>query len=961
MDSNQWQSFLKQCLDILRNGNSKYDGLKAINEFINLITLKLVENRIGDFNNETDGIINIGLDCKFSYLYDNFCDIKKYGYKNAKGLYDLLYNYERVWVFEDEIDDNLNHISQIKKRNNKLDCIIYRFNNFKSKISKITENIIDYKNITTFNSNHCYDVLNLVIKIHETFGTIDISTFKYDAFGEAYEKMIADELGSGSKRFGQFFTKRDLIKLIINELDIKKNDICYDPACGTGGFLLGFAQYSKKFKNYKDFIENNIYGQEYLPEVYKTLSFNMLANNYDKALNNISLGDSISDNSYHTKILNKFDIIAANPPFGVSINTRPEIYPIQVKNSVALFLQHIYYSLKDGGKAGVIIDRGILNNGSDKKTSWETKLRKFLLEKTNIYKIINLPTGIFKHTNFATSVIFFIKGNPTKSTKYIEGYFKEDDKGKGDKTLYLNEGKILNINEIKNNNYSLKYDDYFKEKIESDIDDKYVKLGDICKILPKSKHQASDAKIDGQYNYYTSSSIIKKSNFNDYKDECLIIGSGGNGSLFIDKNFSCSADNFILKSDTNKYIYYYLKINFCTLYKLYKGNGLKHLSSTDLKKFMIPNLSLDHQNEIVEFLDDIYKNIKIEDTIKYFKDKPIFNLLIEKNYNGFKDIIYFQERVPVLIQELERVPVLIQELERVPVNKNLMIRSIFNKYKPKSEIMKLGDIVKFDIGGTPSRKETKYFNGNHLWVSVSELNNNIINNTKEKITDLGIEHSSVKLIKKGSILLSFKLSIGKMGIAGCDMYCNEAIAFFKHDNKIINKYLYYWFLYNDISKYASGQIGIGSLNKTSLFNIKIPLPSLDIQQEIINKIEKLNESNSHYESYSNILKVEINNIMEIINNMTILTNNKQLNKEESDKEEFDKEESDKEESDKEESNKEESDKEESDKDANDSDNEIQEIEYKNKLYHLIDNKIYNIVNGKTGELFGEYINGKIKK
>jgi restriction endonuclease S subunit len=93
-----------------------------------------------------------------------------------------------------------------------------------------------------------------------------------------------------------------------------------------------------------------------------------------------------------------------------------------------------------------------------------------------------------------------------------------------------------------------------------------------------------------------------------------------------------------------------------------------------------------------------------------------------------------------------------------------------------------------------------------------------------------------------------------MGIVGKDMYWNEAIAFFKHDNIITNKYLYNWFLYNDISKYASGQIGVGSLNKTSLYNIKISLPSLEIQEEIINKIEKLNEHNSHYESYSNILK-----------------------------------------------------------------------------------------------------------
>jgi hypothetical protein len=90
MDSLQWHSFLKSCLDILRDGDSKFDGLKAINEFINLITLKLVENRIGDFNDNNNNIINIGLDCKFSYLYNNFCNVNKHGNTKAYDLYDLL-------------------------------------------------------------------------------------------------------------------------------------------------------------------------------------------------------------------------------------------------------------------------------------------------------------------------------------------------------------------------------------------------------------------------------------------------------------------------------------------------------------------------------------------------------------------------------------------------------------------------------------------------------------------------------------------------------------------------------------------------------------------------------------------------------------------------------------------------------------------------------------------------------
>lgn len=87
----------------------------------------------------------------------------------------------------------------------------------------------------------------------------------------------------------------------------------------------------------------------------------------------------------------------------------------------------------------------------------------------------------------------------------------------------------------------------------------------------------------------------------------IIIGSGGNGSIHIDNNFSCSADNFVLDITDNNinYIFYFLKLNFCELYKLYRGNGLKHLSTKDLLNFKISTPATQHQQEIVEFLDTI--------------------------------------------------------------------------------------------------------------------------------------------------------------------------------------------------------------------------------------------------------------------------------------------------------------------------------------------------------------------
>ena len=875
MESIQWQAFIKSCLDILRNGQSKFDGLKAINEFITLITLKLVENRISDFdenNDSDDNNIKIGLDCKITYLYNTYCkpnnsDKKKDIDKKTNELFDLLYNINRNYDIEDEMDDNLKHVGQVRKLNNKKECVIVRFNKYTTQLNKLTDNINDFKTITTFDKSHSDDVQKLIIKIHETFDNIDMKTFNYDAFGNAYEKIIAEELGNNSKRNGQYFTKRELIELIINELDIKPNHICYDPACGTGGFLLGF---TNKFKDNYNFIKNNIYGREYLYEVYKILNFNILANNCDKAFQNITNGDSIRDDHYHKQVMNKFDIVGANPPFGVSIDTIPKDYPIKVKNSVACFLQHIYFSLKEGGKAGVIIDRGILNNGTDKKNCWEGKLRKFLLEKTNIYKIINLPTGIFKHTNFSTSVVFFVKGTPTKEVKYIEGYFKKEDKGKGDKKLYLGEEKVISIKDIIDKNYSLKYDDYFKEQvvIQEEDQDKWVKLGDVCdlnkgKILPIAK------MIKGEYPVIGGGQ--KPSGYhNEYnrKENCILISGSGSYAGLISRYPSkiWASDCFSIETKdkiilNEYYLYYYLKFNQENIYKLQHGQGQPHVNTNDMTNFLIPNLTLDHQEEIVKFLDEIYTDVDIDETIKYYKEKPIFNLLIEKRYVDFKDIIDYQPRIKFITSELDNIK----------KYNNIMVRSIFNKYRNNCETKKLGDICDIQKGNFNSGDMN---NKGDIPFYTASVNSPV--GTHDKHT---LDYPEYIIFAKDGGNKTNPLSLTS-GIAK-SYYIKGKSAIASHSIAFINlklvkcKYLYYYLnsFRTNLMKMAKYGSGLGHISLVDIKNFNIQIPTLEKQQEIVNIIENLESQESHYNKYSKILKEELDNIMEIIGNMCILSNN----------------------------------------------------------------------------------------
>ncbi len=174
------------------------------------------------------------------------------------------------------------------------------------------------------------------------------------------------------------------------------------------------------------------------------------------------------------------------------------------------------------------------------------------------------------------------------------------------------------------------------------------------------------------------------------------------------------------------------------------------------------------------------------------------------------------------------------------------------------------------IGGTPSRTKKQFFSGTHLWVKIGDISKSKglpIAETEEKLSNEGVESSSVKLIPEGTVLLSFKLSVGKMAIAGADLYTNEAIAaLIPKDNRIIPKYLYYVIPKLDglgTRKAAKGKTS----SKARLSEVLIPVPSRRVQKELVLAMEreearirtyeqKIEQSNARKETLLNGLTME---------------------------------------------------------------------------------------------------------
>ncbi len=153
----------------------------------------------------------------------------------------------------------------------------------------------------------------------------------------------------------------------------------------------------------------------------------------------------------------------------------------------------------------------------------------------------------------------------------------------------------------------------------------------------------------------------------------------------------------------------------------------------------------------------------------------------------------------------------------------------------------LSDLVEINIGKTPSRSIPQYFGKGETWLSIRDMNGQkFLSISKEEITDLGIKESKIKVVKKGTLLFSFKLSIGKVAIADKDLFTNEAIASFPiiDQNKLDINYLYQVMKSFDFTDGGVRAVKGKTLNKTKLKKIKIPLPTLFVQKQIASILDQ---------------------------------------------------------------------------------------------------------------------------
>jgi type I restriction-modification system DNA methylase subunit len=647
-------------------------------------------------------------------------------------------------------------------------------------------------------------------KLMEQINKIDINikNISVDIFGEIYEIFINGYEKTGGK-LGQFFTNRNFINIIFNLLNFENNHKTIykflDPCAGTGGFTIETKKHISNVELHSNEIEKS---------TFTYLNLNMILNGYSD-LSNLKLVNSL----HHVEPKEKFDLILTNPPFGQKpkyddmlkkfeelycvdlynaeksgggdekkikaevLKRFKAIFPYKANKGELLFLQLCMYKLNSGGKCAIVLPDGQLLFGKGTNQS----VRKYLLDNFRLERILFNPSGTFEHTSIKTCVFFFskptetpLKGEP--ATKSVEFW-----KATADCKHWSILGS-LTYYELKANGFNLCYEKYISqaesEKKYQDIssDFEWKTLGEICQFLPKSNRKASFGKEKGDYNFYTSSEKVKKCDELDYKEELLIIGTGGYPNIKIDNMFSCSADNIICKSInkdiSNKYVYYHILNNMDLLSDKFEGVGIKHISKDSFKSICIPVPSLEKQIEIVKECDEV-------------------QVIIEHTEQEFRNI-------------------------------DIMIAKT-NKYIVPSELKgcgwkTLGEICQF----LPKSNRKASFGkeeGDYNFYTSSE---------KVKKCDELDYKEELLIIGDG----------GNANIQIDNMFsCSDHNILCKSNNEsIINKYIYYYLLNNmDLLAEKFNGVGLKNISKESIKSICIPVPSLEKQERISKILEKFDE------------------------------------------------------------------------------------------------------------------------
>ncbi|WP_079324646.1 HsdM family class I SAM-dependent methyltransferase [Vibrio sp. L85] len=342
----------------------------------------------------------------------------------------------------------------------------------------------------------CKAIINKLIE----FSFERIFNQKFDFYATIFEYLIKDYNSNSGGKYAEYYTPHAVARIMAailvpeNQQGTVRNVSCYDPSAGSGTLLMNVAHAIGETRC-------SIYTQDISKKSSNLLRLNLILNNLVHSIPNVIEGDTLR-HPHHKENgdLRKFDYIVSNPPFKLDFSDFrdeldskenkdrffagiPKIKP-KAKDKMEiyqLFLQHIIYSLKPGGKAAVVLPTGFITaqSGIDKK------IRQYLVDNKMLAGVVSMPSNIFATTGTNVSILFIDDSNKDKVVLVDASNLGQKIKeGKNQKTVLSpeEEQQIIDVfnnkwteedfsvavsyDDITEKNYSLSARQYFEVKIE---------------------------------------------------------------------------------------------------------------------------------------------------------------------------------------------------------------------------------------------------------------------------------------------------------------------------------------------------------------------------------------------------------------------------------------------------------------------------------------------------------------
>ncbi len=287
-----------------------------------------------------------------------------------------------------------------------------------------------------------------LVKLLDAIGDLNLGTYTdhtIDAFGDAYEYLMAMYASSAGKSGGEYYTPQEVSELLARITVVGKTQVnkVYDPACGSGGLLLKFAKVLGK-----ENVRQGFFGQEINLATYNLCRINMFLHDVNFEQFNIAHGDTLTDPAHWDD--EPFEAIVSNPPYSIKwdgdanplLINDPRYSPAGVlapKSKADLaFTMHMLSWLAVNGTAAIVEFPGVLYRGGA-----EQKIRQYLVDNNYIDAVIQLPPDLFFGTTIATCVIVLKKSKADNRILFIDASAEFVRHGNKNKLTDDNQAKVL--------------------------------------------------------------------------------------------------------------------------------------------------------------------------------------------------------------------------------------------------------------------------------------------------------------------------------------------------------------------------------------------------------------------------------------------------------------------------------------------------------------------------------------